>query len=1281
MLFDGIRLVEGSEVQNLVVDTGPSFPATPSEGELFYRNDGTNEGLYVYDGSLWVKQLGEGATIDTLLPDVATPGTYKSVTVDVKGRVTAGTNPTTLSGYNITDAQPLDADLTAIAAISATSGVLRKTASNTWVLDTTSYITGNQLITASGDVTGFGTTSLPLTLGTTGVAAGSYGTSSAIGTFVVDSKGRITSASNTSVSIDASAVTSGSFANARVIASNVTQHQAALIIAESQITDGALLARNAGNETITGTWTFNNPINGSVTSSTTSTTSAVLTNARSISASGDGTWNVSFDGSANVTGGLTFATVNSAPQVDAFRKITVNAKGLTTASSAVLASDIISVLGYTPVNRAGDTLTGNLVISTGSKLTLADAPTTGTDAVNKNYVDSAIAGLTWKNAVRVLSISNITLSGTQTIDGVAVVAGDRVLVMGQTNATENGIYVAQAGGWARSSDADTGTELAGLGVWVNSGTAYADSGWTCVNDTVNLGTDNISFVQFNGAAGITAGVGLLKSGNTLSVMLGAGIGQLPSTEVGVDVYVGGGLMTTLDGTTSSTTSNAQLSLTRIGTPGTYYAVTTDVYGRITAGVTPTGVPSATTYLRGDNTWGAITSSNAAINLANGATGSLPYQSAANVTSFLTAGTSSQVLISGASGPSWSSAPTITGTNFSGIPNAGLINSSLTIGITPVSLGGNTTTLAGLTSVTSSTFVGNLTGNASTVTTNANLTGDVTSVGNATTLANSGVTTGTYNNVTVDSKGRVTNGSNATYITGNQTITINGDATGAGNTTIPLTLVNTGITAGTYTKLTVDAKGRATVGALLASLDITTALGFTPARSGANSDITSLSGLTTALSVAQGGTGVTTSTGTGSNVLSISPAFTGTPTVPTASLADNSTTIASTAFVRSLGYLNSQVNNYATLDPANRSAGATLSNGNLTVALASNTGVKATQSFSSGQYYWETVVTTPGNISVGIATSAVNNSNFVAGANANNYVIYYTNGSIIRSIGGALTIIAGTAISANDRIGIHVNYSANTIAFYLNNVLQGTHNSIPTGTMFPFIATDTGTANATVNFGASAFTYSVPSGANAGIFTVVTPAGAVTSIAGTANQIIASASTGSVTLSLPQNINSGAAPTFVGTNFTGTATGLTAGAATTAGTVTTAAQPSITSVGTLTSLAVTGNISSSTGFVRSSVGTNISAAGTTLATATALTREINVVSTVAAGTGVQLPSSIGTSVIVVNNGANPLFVYPNSATASIDSAAAGVALSIPVGAKIMFICVSATQFYTLNATFA
>lgn len=124
---------------------------------------------------------GSGTTsISTSLSTTGvTAGTYKSVTVDAKGRVTAGTNPTTLSGYGITDAQPLDADLTAISGLTATSGILRKTDADTWSLDTTTYANDsvvvksvNSLTPTAGGITLYGTAIQRSTTNSQSVSAG-----------------------------------------------------------------------------------------------------------------------------------------------------------------------------------------------------------------------------------------------------------------------------------------------------------------------------------------------------------------------------------------------------------------------------------------------------------------------------------------------------------------------------------------------------------------------------------------------------------------------------------------------------------------------------------------------------------------------------------------------------------------------------------------------------------------------------------------------------------------------------------------------------------------------------------------------------------------------------------------------------------------------------------------------------------------------------------------------------------------------------------------------------
>jgi hypothetical protein len=167
-------------------------------------------------------------------------------------------------------------------------------------------------------------------------------------------------------------------------------------------------------------------------------------------------------------------------------------------------------------------------------------------------------------------------------------------------------------------------------------------------------------------------------------------------------------------------------------------------------------------------------------------------------------------------------------------------------------------------------------------------------------------------------------------------------------------------------------------------------------------------------------------------------------------------------------------------------------------------------------------------------------------------------------------------------------------------------------------------------------------------------------------------------------NSIGAPSTTGTNASGTwgisITG-------TAPTVTTAAQPNITSVGTLTSLGSSGNITAptfiaNTGYVIGSVATGITAAGSTQGTATAISRQYNVVSTVTAGQGVVLPAATaGMRLTVFNTSATDLNVYPASG-AAINSLAANAAYVLGGNTNaIDLVAVTATQWYTINAVYA
>jgi hypothetical protein len=143
---------------------------------------------------------------------------------------------------------------------------------------------------------------------------------------------------------------------------------------------------------------------------------------------------------------------------------------------------------------------------------------------------------------------------------------------------------------------------------------------------------------------------------------------------------------------------------------------------------------------------------------------------------------------------------------------------------------------------------------------------------------------------------------------------------------------------------------------------------------------------------------------------------------------------------------------------------------------------------------------------------------------------------------------------------------------------------------------------------------------------------------------------------------------------------TIGASLLTGTLTTAAQPNITSVGTLTSLTVSGNLACGA-FFDASVNAAVSAAGTAQGNATVIATEIAVITSCASGAGVALPTGLaGIRVTLINTTANACLVYPASG-GTINSLAQNAAFSLAAGGRLDYVCTSATQWYTLNATYA
>lgn len=139
----------------------------------------------------------------------------------------------------------------------------------------------------------------------------------------------------------------------------------------------------------------------------------------------------------------------------------------------------------------------NFIVSSTGNITLKIDP--AVVLATREYVDQRIMEelykLDSKQSVRVATTANIALAGLLTTDGIALAAGDRVLVKNQTVAKDNGLYVAAAGVWKRAEDADTNAEVtSALLVSVEQGNALADSRWQLVTDgVIVLGTTALTF--------------------------------------------------------------------------------------------------------------------------------------------------------------------------------------------------------------------------------------------------------------------------------------------------------------------------------------------------------------------------------------------------------------------------------------------------------------------------------------------------------------------------------------------------------------------------------------------------------------------------------------------------------------------------------------------------------------------------------------------------------------------------------------------------------------------
>jgi phage-related tail fiber protein len=594
---------------------------------------------------------GGNETLLLDLSDVGTPGTYTKITTDSKGRVISASNPTTLSGYGITDAQPLDQTLSALAVFN-TNGILVQTAPDTFAGRTITG-TANQISILNGSgVTGNPVISLPtsmLTLpGTEGFIPPSGTTAQRVditgytrfnattsrleyfdGTVWVQVD---PSTGGTVTSIAVNAPSSGIQVSGSPITTSGT---IVLSLANDLASVEGLNGLGFATRIATDTWTTRT-INGTtgrvavtngdgISGSPTIDIDSAYVGQSSISTVGvinSGIWegtviNTQFGGTGRSTIGnanTLLGVATTGTELEYKELVGGNGINLAPTPQQILISNtgVLKITGTANQVAVTPTLgTGYVTLSlpqnidaTASpvfaEVTVAADPTQPFHLATKHYVDNAIQGLQVKASVKAATTANVTLSGEQTIDGIVLVTGDRVLVKNQSAPAENGIYVVDAASWARAADVDDWAEVPAAFTFVEEGNTLQDTGWisTAISGG-SLGTTAIEWVQFSSAGIIQAGTGLTKNGNVVSiantaVSPGAGYNNFSVNAQGQVIlastipYLTNNQTIVLGGDVSGSGTNAittTLSATGVEA-GTYTSVTVDTKGRVTAGTNP-----------------------------------------------------------------------------------------------------------------------------------------------------------------------------------------------------------------------------------------------------------------------------------------------------------------------------------------------------------------------------------------------------------------------------------------------------------------------------------------------------------------------------------------------------------------------------------------------------------------------------------------------------------------------------------------------------------------------